>query len=460
MSMQKELRNDDVVTGTRPARPWLVALSLGILAACIFSVNFATNLFDLGHSETPLRSFQNFQMDSEMSVTMMLIKTKQDGLWSTGGIMMERDVKTLYPRAFGLQGKVFSWLYRSSSSDFDTFVSHAHIGVSVLFGLVLGALVVFVAREWGFGAALGLIVCLNLSDWIVFVGRNLFCVYALKFLPLVLAFFLFEWARRGEGWSRWNAYLGIVGLAVLADSLCIAWPSTNVVLSVGAVPVYFGLRDQAPWPRIAGWVTGLVGVALVATVLALVLTAVQAGLHYHSMGSGFRDIFGAASTRMYAHDNGMRSAPPGVSAFRIFEQYLTLPVISVPGDDAQRYRVYTSLFAAIGLLVPAVLAVFLDGRRFHIFESERRRLIGLAGATVWGLGASLSWAFLLKGHMWHHMHLNGVIFYVPYLVLLYVLMGKLVGAGVVQAWHSLLPCRPERKGDAACPPPRRTRISS
>ena len=40
----------------------------------------------------------------------------------------------------------------------------------------------------------------------------------------------------------------------------------------------------------------------------------------------------------------------------------------------------------------------------------------------------------MKGHMWHHVHVNALMFCIPYLVVLYVFMGKAISVVSLQAW--------------------------
>lgn len=413
----------------------LALLFIGLTG--LFTLNFTRNVFNLGvtHDAQQWRpnDFVTFQQDATQSIVLMLEKTKRDGLLSTGGFMMQPqlDGPIVYTSAWGLHAKIFSYCYFFSNDPVPVFMVKAENVVALLFGLLMAAFTVFVLHELGWGAALALVVGLNWSDWLIFAARNTSYVYFRFLLPMVLAWVLYPRFQRPQGFN-WTGYLAVVGGAVLAHALCTVDYISNVVLSTATAPIYYGFRDALPLRRIARGVIAIVLVSAAAVALAILATGVQASLWRGSLTDGFGPLFIAYSSRMYGATDMARAAPTGVSVFAILEQYLTIPALTLPWLSKAGYHVFLSFFAFIIISLPACLVAFLDGRLFPCIEKERNKLIGLSAATVWGLLATLSWAFMAKGHMSHHFHCNGVIFYLPYMLLLYVLLGKIAAVAVRQ----------------------------
>jgi hypothetical protein len=417
-------------------------LILGIFLTGLFTLNFTRNLFDLGvpHDSRQWRptDFMTFQNDSEISVSLMLEKTKRDGLCSTGGFMMNRALDAPpYFSAWGLHGKIFSFFYRFSDDPVPVFMDKIRGVVAFCFGLLLSGFVLFCLIEFGWMAAAFLTIGVLWSDWMVFAGRNAYLVFFMHFLPMILAWILYPRFQRKSGFN-WPGYLAVIGGATLLNALCYFDYISNIVLSTATAPLYYGCRDGLPGRQIIKGMFLTLAVSSVAVVIAILATATQAGIWLGSLTSGFNEVLGAAASRMYGTAQIERAAPDSMPLLAIFNQYLTIPALTLPWLPKAGYYVFLSFFAFLGIGIPAALVAVLDGRRFPAVEAERRKLIGLSLATLWGLGATLSWAFLMKGHMFHHPHINGMIFYLPYMMLLYVLIGKDM-AVLATGWFSKYP---------------------
>ncbi len=416
---------------------WLIRGAFFFLLAFLFTQSFARNIFSVGFPYDPNRwqanVFETFQGDSELSVTLMMEKTKKDGLGSTGGFMMgvskdgKRDLQSpIYPSTFGLQGKILSFLYYDSALTLEEFCGRARLVIALLFALTMATFVLFVHREFGLSAAVILTCLLLVSDWLVFVARNLYYVYFLLLLPLVASFVLFPrlmLCRRPKS----GLYLTIIGGVILIRSLCFVGYESNLILSTAIAPIYYGIRDGHRWRQVAGWVLFSLCASSVAVALAMLATLMQGVVWFKSFDVAAQTLVHRYSARLYGGMDLASSAPVDVSIFDIFSQYLPQPMVSVPCQGAFRYRIYLSLFSFIALIPATVALAFSDARWLSSFETQRRKVLGLTAAVLWGFLASLSWAFIMKGHMYHHIHMNGMIFYLPFLPMMYILLGKEFG---------------------------------
>ncbi|MDD5677775.1 MAG: hypothetical protein PHW60_07250 [Kiritimatiellae bacterium] len=397
----------------------------------LFAANFMCNLFELGDPYNPQqwrpRVFEVFQMDVQTAINNTLIKIKKDGLHSTGGFLYGYpNPGDTYDRAFALHGKVFSFFYYHSTSDLNTFLRHGYWAMSLCLATILTILAFFVKKHFGWGAAVTLVIILNLSDWLVFIGRNMYEVYFLRLLPFVLSFILFQFVIKGTRF-RFYHFLIVVGLANLTLSLCCNEFVTNIVLSVGVGPIFYGILNRQPFKRVAYWTFLSVLVAMMAVAVGVVATAIQGYLFYNNSDKALI-VFQAIYNRSFGSSDTIHdwTAPKEISIFQIFEQYLTLPVASIPfyQNRFPGYHIFLTLFAFVFALLPCSMVCLLDGRIFPRIEKERQKMLALTAATLWGLAASLSWAFLMKGFMWHHIHMAALTFYIPYLPMLYILLGK------------------------------------
>jgi hypothetical protein len=421
----------------RPMKRWLIRSAFFFLLAFLFTQSFSRNILSVGLPYDPNRwqanVFETFQGDSEMSVTLMMEKTRKDGLGSTGGFMMgvskdgKRDLQSpVYPSTFGLQGKILSFLYYDSSLTMEEFCGRARLVIALLFALTMATFVLFVHREFGLSAAVTLTGLLLVSDWLVFVARNLYYIYFLLLLPLVLSFVLFPRLMLCQR-PKSGLYFTIIGGVVLIRSLCFVGYESNLILSTAVAPIYYGIRDGRSWRQVARWALFSLCASSVAVALAILATLIQGVVWFKSFDVAAQTLFQRYSARLYGGADLGSGAPVGVSIFDIFSQYLPQPMVSVPCQSAFRYRIYLSLFSFIALIPATVALAFSDARWFSSFEAQRRKVLGLTAAVLWGFLASLSWAFIMKGHMYHHIHMNGMIFYLPFLPMMYILLGKEFG---------------------------------
>lgn len=401
---------------------------VGLGLVWLLTAVFYDNMFSIGSPVHPPSSrpnvFETFQSDSEMSVSLMMEKVKRDGLWSSGGFMMQRSLTAPpYLSAWGLQGKVFSVVYLLSDQPLAIVVDRSHLAISLLSAIVLTVFVFFAWREWGVSAATALVIGICLSEWMVFAARNLYLVYILHLLPFILSLVLYP-LMKTQGRFRFLHYTSVIGFAVLVKSLCFFDYSSNIVIGSAVGPIYFGIKHSDSWRQISRRTLIILAVSSAAVIAAIIATGIQAGLWMHSMQDGFGQLMGAASSRMYSATQLARAAPASVSIWQILDTYLTIPAIGLPFYLSDRYRIYLSFFAALTAWLPLALTSLLDDRIIPAVRGHRQVILALSAATLWAMGGSLSWAFLMKGHMWHHPHMNGMIFYIPYMLLLYPLTGK------------------------------------
>lgn len=410
----------------------VVALIAFFALTALFTFDFMRNPFEVGDpfdaKQWKPRVFETFQTDTYPAIKQTIEMTRRDGHWPAGGFIYGYPKETdVYDRAFALHVKIYSFLFKRMKLDSASFIKRTELSVSALFGALLAAFVLFVRRHIGWTSAITLTILTCLSDWLVLIARNVDLLFFLRLLPPILSFMLFRHVVKGSR-MKFRYFLLILWLAMLFLCLCSNPFITNVVFGVGVGPVFWGLRRNSPFKSIVKWTLAAIAVSASAVAISMIATAVQGYLYFGNTGKAMI-VFHAALNRMYGHETQFASygwsIPQNISVFQIFEQYLTLPMVSLPFYQNQfpGYHIYLSFYSFIVAAVPFSLLSLLDGKRFPRFEANRNLMVSLSATTLYSLGASLSWAFLMKGHMWHHIHQAAVVFYIPYMLFLYILMG-------------------------------------
>ena len=408
----------------------MVSVAIFAGSTWLFHQSFLHNIFLLGSPYNPQRfaadCFETFQTDSEMSVTLMMEKTERDGLDSTHGFMLGRSLDgEPYMSAWGLQGKVFSLMNSLTGGNVNATTKAGHFWVALLTALMFAAFSLFLRKEFGLVTMVVFIFGVCISPWLVFAARNLYLVYFLHLLPFVLSFMLYSYYLDHPKFKWW--YLAIIGCSILLKSLCFFDYSSNIVLSIVAAPIYFGIARHKPWKETLRISIALLIVGGTAVAIAILANVAQIIAYKQSFASALDYFSDTVFSRMYGSSMSGKAASSDVSLFQILGQYWTLPALNLPFRPRPAYRIYLSFYAAASTFFTLAALTLADRRWLPRFEPQRGKLWGLAMAGCWGLLATLSWGFLMKGHMFHHIHMNGMIFYIPFMLIFYILTGKVLG---------------------------------
>ncbi len=412
--------------------PSVKKLLLFLIMVFVFHGSFHLNLLGL---QAAGNSFEDFEVGCEETVMRLMEETVRMGRVGMGDyLLVERtddsggtDLSPYYS-SFGLQGILFGAVTLRRGGEVERTAEQGRFYVSLVTAALMSLFGLLVLKEFGWPALLLYVAGSVLSVWLVFAARNIYLMFFLKMLPFLLTMLLFPFCMDGPPW-RFAALAVLVGVSTLAASLCLFDYISNTVLSVAVAPIYFGVSRGRPRQDILRWARGLLLAAIVAAALAVVAVVVKAGIAKGSFGDGFREIAIAATSRSFGTADLQRAA--GMSLGEVWEGYWPMPLLAWPRQTPDHYQTYFSVFALLAAWVLLTALAFLDGRRFPAFEARRPQLVALSAATGWALLAAVSWGVLMKGHMARHYHINGMMFSIPYLPMLFIFIGTLLSV----AWR-------------------------
>lgn len=343
-----------------------------------------------------------------------------------------------YLSQFGLQGIAIALFTKI----FQTSVWLSAIIFSHLFALalavVLGSLFAVFSLYYGWlPSALG-ITLLSFSPWIFHLAFSLYWTGFLLFLPFTICWLLYpKFLLSG---SRFRlSFLAILAAAVLLKSLCGYEYITNVILSC-AIPIgFYHLEFKAPKQSLTKNLLAVLGAAGLGFLLAIGLHCLQ--ISWMFGGGGLDVIVNRISDRTVSTVSGdhqllidywVETLPQDHWLFQSFQGLLLRPALAF---GLERFFTYFRLIATeiTFLYFSASIACFtlismllLTGLhpRLRWFNKLEKRLIVLTNIS---LLVSVSWQVLAFNHMSVHLHINGVVYYLPFLTMAYLLLGVLVG---------------------------------
>ncbi|MDB4875826.1 MAG: hypothetical protein JWM41_2272 [Gemmatimonadetes bacterium] len=406
--------------------------------------SFATNIFGVGGPG----QFASFQEDSDALVVERIVTHAEGRDAFFGGFLVAsaaHNTQRLYSRPpsaradaagreaylshFGLQGTIAAWLAGTDVERTGLSIARLHLFTALALALVLAALVTAARAELGLAAAVSSVVLLAASNWLVLFSRSLYWEIWTCYLPV-----LFVWLAYPRLSDRWRIPIvcaGVFGL-VLLRALSSYEYITNVALGA-AVPLVYFETQRASLRVVARHVVLLIAVGGLAVVAAI-------ALHLHKLAEylgGWDRAVAVLGDRVVYRSFGVSSlgfgyAPPGTRLLREVVSrapwcergclaavatggYLLQPAFTIPGAHVG---------VPIGFVIGVALA--LIWRVLRARRAAPGRLLdareAFAAAALVGLTASVSWAVPMRNHMINHLHINAIIFYLPFLPLAFLLI--------------------------------------
>ena len=373
-----------------------------------------------------------FQADSDELVLLSLGDAGR-GLFDP----MLRPEGDDYTSQFGLQGIVMA-----AVSPGTTLYGAMRLMTALLLAAVLATAVVACWRAWGGRAAGVLLALLTLSTWLNGFGPSTYWQLWTMLLPTLVP--LLVWHRLGEGRRKWLRGGALIAGLVFLKALCGYEYITTVILGATAAVAFHEFRDRVDRRLVVSLagsvVSGVVGFALAIAVHLGQLLALYGSVSILSARAGDRtfaplngDSYLVWVRAQAENDHLARWIVEGDSAFGLWAYrmtgYLRDSAIALPGRPGLALDSYS---VPIWVFVLVFLALTWAAFRAPAATSAiQRRLAVAAGISLVG---ALSWLVLAFGHMVQHPHINAIVFYVPFLPLVFAMIALRLQAVSRRAW--------------------------
>jgi hypothetical protein len=310
--------------------------------------------------------------------------------------------------------------------------------------------VVVARKEFGYVCAIISTLMLALSNWLIIFAPDLFWVSATFFMPFVVVWLWGDPLRP----VRQRRMLAIIfTVCCLVKCLC-GYDYTTNIFGAAAVPLlYYGLRRGIPLRSIMARIAryGLLSVCafFVATLLQIAqfkfvekntngsLSAFLKEVHRRTLsngeglGIGYDNAVLSVLHRLHMsplHDPVIeRYLVPMRPVLRYF-RYLSMGAVTIPFG---KYSVQL----AIGLFVAGFLfTAWLQRKRLKsaLFSGESDRLSAWTLSTFAALLITHLWIVAANGHM-THTFFNAIVFYIPFLPMVYVLLAYAIASWLTHA---------------------------
>ena len=429
-------------------------------------ISFTGNFFGVGLWRS---WFDGFQRDSsaiiektarckeKSSYSGPLIVTKNEDYNS---VMMSEgcDTSLLKPYAsqYGLQARIITALAPKDNAKLPSYFKKVNILLSAAMAALMALVALRVRKLFGFVAAAVFATLVAFSPWVVGYAQNIYWIEPLMFAPFTFAFLSYSYCKSSK--KLWLFYLGEAVLLFLKFLSGYEYIST-IAMSV-LVPIIFFELINNKQKIIKLWKHAVMTciVVAVAFVGAYATNFVALSGYYHSSDTALKMINERASERGLSGIRKMRAYAIGNLKTLLPESYVFadrfINMEELANDKGPTYRYLAinagnymllpalslplSLKGVFGEIIQSILVWVLVGYLVLFYLKRRRPSFKYYRSFLWSLHASLagalSWLILMPGHALPHAHINGIVFYMPLLLFVYMIVGLYVG-NMVKKWR-------------------------
>lgn len=399
--------------------------------------------------------FRNFQLDSQSLVMGRLVESRQNGVFSHGGLLGRGDVDPfyineegytyqydaylklqqsfeyydLYKSQSGFQGILFSILDKLSPNTPHENLRVYRVFVSLSLAVLLGVLLVWFLQELGFVAAVFALITTIASPWLTLFGRNLFYFIAFLYLPIVaLTCYLHLYSKNNQIKNAWFGL--VVFITVCLKCLFNGYDFILPAIASNIMPfTYFAFREG--WQIHEFIKKGIVitmSTALAITVSLAVLTT-QISIATGNFSESFTYISDTFNRRTLGDPEKYPEYAVSLEA-----KAWDVVVIYLNGDSAiaQANIKFIDLILMFAILTGIYFAF---EKRLNISQDMRTKVRAFAIATWISILSPLLWFIIFKGQSYVHTHTNFLSWYLPFTICGFALCGVIIQNLFMAVWR-------------------------
>lgn len=433
-------------------------LFFGVVWGILF-LSFFGNIFGVGLWR---EWFDGFQRDSSAIIEktarckekfgysgpLIVIKNEDyNSVMTTGGC----DASLLKPYAsqYGLQARIITALAPKDNAKLPSYFKKVNVVLSAAMAALMALVALRVRKLFGFVAAVVFAILVAFSPWIVGYAQNMYWIEPLMFASFAFAFLSYPYCKSSK--KLWLFYLGEAILLFLKLLGGYEYIST-IAMSV-LVPIIFFELINNKQKIIRLWKHAVMTciVVVVAFVGAYATNFMTLSDYYHSSDTALKMINERASERGLSGIRKMRAHAIGnlktllPESYTFADRFINMEELAKDTGPTYQYLVINAinyvLLPALSLplsfkgvfgdIIQSVFVWILAGYLLLFYLKKRHHSFKYYRSFLWALHASLagalSWLILMPGHALPHAHINGIVFYMPLLLFVYMVVGLYIG---------------------------------
>lgn len=361
------------------------------------------------------------------------------------------DASLLKPYAsqYGLQARIITALAPKDNAKLPSYFKKVNVVLSAAMAALMALVTLRVRKLFGLVAAAVFATLVAFSPWVVGYAQNMYWIEPLMFAPFAFAFLSYSYCKSSK--KMWLFYLGETILLFLKLLGGYEYIST-IAISV-LVPIIFFELVNNKQKVIKLWKHAVMTcvVVVVAFVGAYATNFMALSDYYHSSDIALKMINERASERGLSGIRKMRAHAIGnlktllPESYTFADRFINMEELAKDKGSTYQYLAINavnyillpalslplSLKGVFGEIVQSVLVWVLVGYLVLFYLKRRHPSFKYYRSFLWSLHISLagalSWLILMPGHALPHAHINGIVFYMPPLLFVYMVVGLYIG---------------------------------
>lgn len=424
---------------------------LPILSIILLFCGFYWNLWTVADQKW----FINHQRDSESWVMGRLVKSRQDGIFSAGGLLGHGSPNknpiswsnvtfdnqysaylngltfvsyAPYLSQVGAQGIFFSLLDSLIPASPRAKLQIFYMLSSLLSALVLTMIVLWFSFEFGWFVGIFVLCSIILSQWLVVFGRNLAWSIWAFYLPMVVVMYYLRQFRIVT--SRQIGVLGTFVFFVVLLKCLNGYDYITTTLIMMLVPlIYYSIRDRYNilWILKVTFITVLGSSLAIFLSLAILICQI---VTLHENGTIRENSWKAVDHIIYTlkrrtHPDALGFSPIDKNLEATSLEARIFPVIwaylyGKKGSDGLSTGTFFNiknygiryLYLLVIFLISSFILYYFKCNLNH--GRQRDGTLALICATWFSILAPLSWIIVFKQHSYIHFHMNYIVWHMPF----------------------------------------------
>lgn len=419
-------------------------IALWVISIGILFFGFFSNVWHVAEQQW----FDTHQRDTESLIVGRMVKSRQDGIFSVGGLTgagitdlqqwitsdqiddqysaylnrLSFSKFSPYLSQTGGQGIIFSLLDRLIPLSPQTKLWSFYVLTALLSAIALTAIIGWFYEEFGGWVATFVLCSAVFSQWLTVFGKNLWWSLWAFYLPMIVVMYFLK--RHRVPSKRQFIWFGtLICTSVFIKCFINGFEYITTTLAMMVTPcIYYAVFDKWSRHQYLKWTLATVCGSGVAIFLSLILLCFQIGAAKDGFMSGVEHVIWSFGKRTY----GEAQDYPAVFAASLEAGTIGVVVTYMKGVffDFNNYLSSTNDFVSNYLLkiryaylivLFIVMSVLLFLRSGGKVRAERRQhYIALIWTTWFSILAPLSWYVIFKAHSFIHTHMSFLLWQMPF----------------------------------------------
>jgi hypothetical protein len=435
-------------------------LSIGAISIVVLSGGFFCNCWHVAEQQW----FVGHQVDTESLVVGRMVRSRQAGLFSDGGLLgagipndLHRRGLTLeqahdqysayfdgltfdeyspYMSQTGGQGVLFGLLDSSIPLSPQRKLKAFYMLTSLLSAIALTLVILWFYCEFGLCVAIFVACSMVLSQWLTVFGRNLWWSIWAFYLPMIVVMYLLRY-RRVSTDRRFVTFGILVFVSVFAKCLINGCEYITTTLIMMVVPFfYYGILDRLGVRRfLKGTLVAVLG-SFLAVLLSLMILSLQIASVKGNLSDGVEHIADSLGKRTHGDPRELPEFPYKSASLNASTIGVTVTYLEGTFLDVNNYLTTSNPFVSrflfrirymyliVLFFVMTTLVVYY--RSDNTSTEQRQRDVALVLTTWFSILAPLSWFVIFKAHSYVHTHMNHLLWQMPFTLFGFAVCGLAV----------------------------------